>query len=73
MLVRSDYKGTGYSIFKCDRCGEILDMSKVNRYNITVDKYTNTNSINKKHVKLYHLCKRCTTLLVRGIERGNKK
>ena len=34
---------------------------------------TNTNSINKKHIKMYHLSKRCTTLLVRGIERGNKK
>lgn len=71
MIVEKYYHNNGHTIYKCDRCGKIIDTGKEKRYR-NVIQTTNSNKTMKTIVG-YDLCKHCASVIKYGIERGVTK
>ena len=68
MLVSMDKTGKTKSIFKCDRCGVVIETGVDERYRMSINKTSK-----HKTIKGYDLCKRCCLTICKIIEKGVKK
>lgn len=64
MLLKKDFQNQFKSTYKCDRCGQIVDV----KHKIGI--YTQKYLCNSK--KYCDLCEKCFRALERGIKNGKK-
>lgn len=70
MLISTDYTGQNGSVWKCDRCGDILPNPRSNRFKFDL----NTRVKSKyKLIKSFDLCKHCTALICKAIDKNGGK
>lgn len=67
MVIKVDTTGKTKSIYECDRCHKEINLSTDNRFKVIVRSKANNT------LKTWDLCKRCSLLLCKGIEKGVKK
>ena len=68
MLISMDKTGKTKSVYKCDRCGEIIENINGHRYRISAHKPKGR----KTTVNGWDFCRRCYLILCKGVAKGVK-
>lgn len=66
MIIETNYSNKNKSLYKCDRCGSVSEPD--NNFKIYKQGIKDSHPFKK-----WDLCKRCYSMLVKGIDKGPKK